>query len=146
MISITQGKRRVSVGSGQTSTSTSPADVTGCTLPIAAGESVSFVGEVLFEVSSASGGLGLGVNGSAAATYVAGRVDGVQSAGNFVAQVTAYASTTNAGSVPSLGVVYYARISGRIVNGGSDSNLSLQFARGGSGTLTIRSATLEILP
>ncbi len=134
----------VTVGSGQTTTSTTLADVTSCALTIAASSTVSFTGEVQFENSSTSGGLGLGINGSAAATYVSGRYEGVQSAGNFAQQITAYSAVTNATTVPVANTVYYGVVQGRIVNGGSSSTITVQAARGGSGTLTIRSCSLLI--
>jgi hypothetical protein len=135
---------RDTVGSGQTTTSTTLADITGLSAVVPANAHVNIRVGVLFEVSSASGGIGLGINGSAAALYFGGRFESLQSAGNFVQQLTVYNSTTNATTVPVLNTVYYAEINAELVNGASASTITPQIARGGSGTLTIRAASLTI--
>lgn len=135
---------RDTVGSGQTTTSTTLANITGLSLDVDANEHVSIHVRVLFEVSSASGGIGLGINGSTAAAYFAGRFEAVQGAGNFVQQITAYNATTNATTCPVLNTVYYAEIHAELVNGASASTITPMVARGGSGTLTIRAASIEI--
>mgnify|MGYP003558773378 FL=1 len=135
---------RDTVGSGQTTTSTTLASITGLSLDIDANEHVSIHVRVLFEVSSTSGGIGLGINGSTAAAYFAGRFESLQSAGNFAQQLTAYSATTNATTCPAANTVYYAEIHAELVNGASASTITPMVARGGSGTLTIRAASIEI--
>ena len=135
---------RDTVGSGQTTTSTTLASITGLSLDIDANEHVSIHVRVLFEVSSTSGGIGLGINGSTAAAYFAGRFESLQSAGNFAQQLSAYSATTNATTCPAANTVYYAEIHAELVNGASASTITPMVARGGSGTLTIRAASIEI--
>ena len=135
---------RDTVGSGQTTTSTTLASITGLSLDVDANEHVSIHVRVLFEVSSTSGGIGLGINGSTAAAYFAGRFESLQSAGNFAQQLSAYSATTNATTCPAANTVYYAEIHAELVNGASASTITPMVARGGSGTLTIRAASIEI--
>lgn len=132
------------VGSGQTTTSTTPVTITGASVTLAASTTYDVELTVLAECSSTSGGFGLTINGSAAATYVAARFDSHQSAGNYpVANISAYDGGTAATTCTAANTVYYMVLRGRVVNGGSSSTLSGRIFRGGgSGTITIRSATI----
>lgn len=137
---------QVTVGSGQTTSSTTPVDITGCSLILPANKTGSVTIRVLASNSSTSGGIGVTINGSTAATYIAGRLDGHQSAGNYpVANITAFGGGTAAATVAIANTVYFYTANFDVVAGASPITLTAQIFRGGSaGTITIRSARMTI--
>lgn len=137
---------QVTVGSGQTTSSTTPVDITGCSLVLPANKTGSVTIRVLASNSSTSGGIGLTLNGSTAADYVAGRLDGHQSAGNYpVANITAFDGGTAAATVAIANTVYFYTANFDVVAGASPITLNARIFRGGSaGTITIRSARMTI--
>ena len=137
---------QVTVGSGQTTTSTTPVDITGCSLVLPANKTGSVTIRVLASNSSTSGGIGLTLNGSTAATFFAGRLDGHQSAGNYpVPNITAYDGGTAAATVGVANTPYIYIANFEVVAGASPITLTARIFRGGSsGTITIRSARMTI--
>ena len=137
---------QVTVGSGQTTSSTTPVDITGCSLILPANKTGSVTIRVLASNSSTSGGIGVTINGSTAATYIAGRLDGHQSAGNYpVSNITAFGGGTAAATVAIANTVYFYTANFDVVAGASPITLTAQIFRGGSaGTITIRSARMTI--
>lgn len=141
-------QQRVSVGAGQTTSSTSFANITGLSLSLEADTTYRVVLAIAASCSSTSGSANIGLNGSAAASWVAARLDAAQAAGNYaIPKINAYDFTGF--TITSSEVVnekYYYRIEGIIRNGGSASTLNGRIRLGGSGTVTIHSATLEAVP
>lgn len=137
---------QVTVGSGQTTSSTTPVDITGCSLVLPANKTGSVTIRVLASNSSTSGGIGVTLNGSTAADYVSGRLDGHQSAGNYpVANITAFDGGTAAATVAIANTVYFYTANFDVVAGASPITLTARIFRGGSaGTITIRSARMTI--
>lgn len=95
------------------SASTTPVDVTGLSVSLAAGETYSFE-SVLFGIQSSSGGYTIGIGGTATATDVYGSFNVLAGGGSGTWSADVFVATPRGLAVPTSGSMYNAIIRGTI--------------------------------
>jgi hypothetical protein len=136
------------LGSDQTSTSTSYADVTGLTASLDASAKYQFEFFVEWRSSSTAEGIGLAINGPSSPTTLIAHL-GINATSNYY-QYLSVETTYNSGPLSTSGANTTGRVAhvrGVIVTGASSGTLALRYRAetGGANSATVKAGSSLVL-